>query len=899
MTEPATPLMQQYHSIKARYPHALLLFRLGDFYELFYEDAMIASRELQITLTSRNREKGQPIPMCGVPYHAAEGYIARLIRAGFKIAICDQMEQPGPGKKLVRREVVRVITPGTATDVAVLDARENNFLASVARHACGAPIGLAFVDLSTGEFQATEFSGARADDDLRDELQLLRPRETLLPRPQQLFETAKTSLLEGVGGVESRLEDWIFQRDYAERILREQFGVAELTGFGLDDHLQALAAAGVIVHYLRENAAYSADRSETANKGASSTAEALRHLDRVRYYEQHDALVLDPVSVRNLELLTPIFSDDSAKNVPTTLVSALDVTVTGMGARLLRSWILRPLIDRSAIDQRLDAAGHFVQQTVVRGEIRKELRGIQDLERLTSRITLGQAGPRELVALRKSLSQLPVLRNFVTPPPAGGSALLRRLHGEIDELNDVRETLERSIADEPPALATDPGMIRLGFHAELDELRNLSQHSKQIIAAMEERERKRTGIGSLKIRFNQVFGYYIEISKANMHLAPADYERKQTLVNAERFTSPELKDYERKVLAADERIVEIERQLFIEIRSSIAAKATRLRRTAAAVAQLDVLTCLAKLAADRGYVRPEFNDAGELLLVAGRHPVIEELLRQKGERFVPNDLYFEPHRQQLLLITGPNMGGKSTYLRQTALIILMAQMGSFVPARQAKLPLTDRIFTRIGASDNLARGRSTFLVELSEVASILTHATPASLVLLDDVGRGTATFDGLSIAWAVVEHLQKHTRARTLFATHYHELTELADLLPAVKNVHVSVKETPNEIVFLRHVEPGSASKSYGIEVARLAGLPRSVIERAREVLKKHEQNEHELSERLSPGAFDAASSNGQQQVLFTPIDREVLERLRATDLDQLKPIDALTLLADLKKQIS
>jgi DNA mismatch repair protein MutS len=570
-----------------------------------------------------------------------------------------------------------------------------------------------------------------------------------------------------------------------------------------------------------------------------------------------------------------------------------------MGARLLRSWILRPLIERNAIEERLDAVAHFVQQTVVRGEIRKELRGIQDLERLTSRITLGQAGPRELVALRKSLAQLPVLRNFVMPAPAGGSALLRRLHDEIDELADVRETLERGIADDPPALATDPGMIRPGFHAGIDELRDLSQHSKQIIASMEERERKRTGIGSLKIRFNQVFGYYIEISKANFHLAPQDYERKQTLVNAERFTSLELKEYERKVLAADERIIEIERQLFAEIRASIAAKAARLRRTAAAVAQLDVLTSLAKLAADRGYIRPEFNDAGEVLIVAGRHPVIEELLRQKGERFVPNDLYFEPRRQQLLLITGPNMGGKSTYLRQTALIILMAQMGSFVPARQAKLPLTDRIFTRIGASDNLARGRSTFLVEMSEVASILTHATPASLVLLDEVGRGTATFDGLSIAWAVVEHLQKHTRARTLFATHYHELTELADLLPAVKNVHVSVKETPNEIIFLRHVEPGSASKSYGIEVARLAGLPRSVIERAREVLKKHEQSEHELSERLTPGASDGASPVTAQEILFTPIDREVLEKLRSLNLDDLKPIDALNLLATLKKQIS
>jgi DNA mismatch repair protein MutS len=937
MSDPTTPLMQQYQTIKSRYPHALLLFRLGDFYELFYEDAILASRELQITLTSRNREKGQPIPMCGVPYHAADGYIARLIRAGFKIAICDQMEAPGPGKKIVRREVVRVITPGTATDGAVLDARENNFLASVATHTSGSPIGLAFVDLSTGEFQATEFAGPRAADDLRDELQLLRPRETLLPRPQALFDTAKDSLPDGVGGVESRLEDWVFQYDYASRILREQFGVAELTGFGLDDHHQSLSAAGAIIHYLRENAARGDRSAQPTNNSfavSDSTAatspsagaaaaparvavdevtsvEALRHLDRIRYYEQHDALVLDPVSVRNLELINPIFSEEASRSGPTTLLAALDVTVTGMGARLLRSWLLRPLIEREAVEARQGAVAQLVQQTVVRGEIRKELRGILDLERLTSRIVLGLATPRELVALRKSLAQLPTLKNFLTAPPKGGSDLLRHLHHEIDELADLRERLEVAIAEEPTALATDPGIIRSGFHAELDELRNLSQHSKQIIAAMEDRERKRTGINSLKIRFNSVFGYYIEISKPNLHLAPADYERKQTLVNAERFTAPELKEYERKILAADERICEIEKQLFIEVRNAVASQAVRLRKTAAAIAQMDVLTTFAKLAADRGYVRPEFTTTGELLIIGGRHPVIEELLRQRGERFVPNDLYFDQHTQQLLLITGPNMGGKSTYLRQTALISLMAQAGSYVPARQAKLPIIDRIFTRIGAADNLARGRSTFLVEMSEVASILNHATPSSLVLLDEVGRGTATFDGLSIAWAVVEHLQKHTRARTLFATHYHEMTELAELLPAVKNVHVSVKETPNEIIFLRHVEPGSANKSYGIEVARLAGLPRSVIERAREVLKRHEQSEHQLSERLTPGANEPLAgsvegttpSNGHrrnhQEMLFTPLDREVLEKLRQADLDQLKPLDALNLLADLKKQIS
>src|SRR6266852_866882 len=586
MSEATTPLMQQYNAVKARYPHALLLFRLGDFYELFYEDAISASRELQITLTSRNREKGQPIPMCGVPHHAAERYIAKLIRAGFKVAICEQMEQPGPGKKLVRREVARVITPGTATELAVLDARENNYLAAVSQNESAGTIGLAFVDLSTGEFQATEFAGPGAVELLRDEMQLLRPRETLLARPQQLFETAKTSLLDGTGGVETRLEDWIFQRDYAERILREQFGVAEMTGFGLDERAQAIAASGAIVHYLRENSARGDD---------APSLDALRHLDRIRYYEKHVSLVLDPVSVRNLELVAPIFTKESKASGPVTLIAALDSTVTGMGARQLRAWMLRPLIDRDAIEARLSAVGQLLQQTVVRGEIRKELRGIQDLERITSRITLGLAGPRELVALRKSLAQLPILKNFLTPPASGGSELLRGLHEEIDELTDVRERLEKAIADEPPVVATEPGMIRAGYNAELDELRDLSQHSKQIIASMEERERKRTGIGSLKIRFNQIFGYYIEISKANLHNAPQEYER--------------------KILAADERIIEIERQLYVELRLAIAEKAVRLRRTAGAVAQLDVLASFAKLAADRNYARPEFNGTGELLIV--------------------------------------------------------------------------------------------------------------------------------------------------------------------------------------------------------------------------------------------------------------------------------------------
>jgi DNA mismatch repair protein MutS len=604
-----------------------------------------------------------------------------------------------------------------------------------------------------------------------------------------------------------------------------------------------------------------------------------------------------------------------------------------MGARLLRRWILRPEISLSEINDRLDAVGELKSQTIVREELHKELEGILDLERLTSRVTLGVATPRDLLALRQSLDKLPVLRALLDlpygPKASGGqqsgvtSARLSGLREQLDELADVRGKIASGIADDPPAMASDPGIIRRGFNAELDELRDITTLGRQIIASMEERERKRTGIGSLKIRYNQVFGFYIEISKANLHLAPADYDRKQTLVNAERFTSAELKEHEQKVLSAEERIQEIERRLYSEILETIAREAARLRETSAATAQLDVLVNLSRLAALRNYTRPEFTETavprnsirkgagataetdlrepsrGILMIAGGRHPVIETLLQERGERFVPNDLYLDDRTQFLLVITGPNMGGKSTYLRQAALISILAQMGSFVPAAQAKLPLLDRIFTRIGASDNLARGRSTFLVEMSEVAAILNTATPASLVLLDEVGRGTSTFDGLSIAWAVVESLHSGARPRTLFATHYHELTELEQLLPGVQNVHVSVQEAGSEIVFLRRVEPGSANKSYGIEVARLAGLPTDVIARAREILRRHEQKEDKLTEELSPGAGAGKAASLPHQTSFTAIDESVLESLRDADLNKLTPLEAMVLLAALQKQLS
>ncbi len=941
MDEPTTPLMRQYHAAKKQHPTALLLFRLGDFYELFYDDAILASRLLQITLTARNKEKGQAVPMCGVPYHAAESYIARLIRAGHKVAICEQMEEPGPGKKLVRREVVRVVTPGTAMSAGLVTPKENNYLAAVAQRVEAATkrraaasaaggsanadsnfsgerglfgimvgsdvpggnsaqpiIGLAFVDLSTGEFRATEFAGEKAEARLRDEMGILRPREVLLARPAILFPVSAPAGLDGLNAVETRLDEWIFEGSHATRLLEEQFRVASLEGFGLNGHAQATAAAGAIVHYLRETSAIGA-RNPTDTSTILSlrpTGTGLEHLDRIAYYEQQDAMILDQVTARNLELVEPAMGDDASA----TLLASLDETATGMGARLLRSWVLRPEISLVEIEARLDAVAELKSQTIGREEIRSELARILDLERLTSRVTLGVATPRDLIGLRTSLDRTPVLRKHLEKF-AKSKGRLEQLSNEMDEMADVRDVIARGIADDPPATPNDPGVIRRGFHGELDELRDLSKQGRQTIAAMEERERKRTGIASLKIRYNQVFGYYIEVSKPNVHLVPVDYERKQTLVGAERYTSKELKEYEEKVLSAEERMLEIERRLYGEIREAIAREARRLRRTAAAIAQLDVLVNFARLAAARNYTRPAFTEEvgqkglrGKLLIAGGRHPVIEKLLEERGERFVPNDLYLDDESQFLLIITGPNMGGKSTYLRQAALISILAQMGSFVPATQANLPLVDRIFTRIGASDNLARGRSTFLVEMSEVAAILNTATLASLVLLDEVGRGTATFDGLSIAWAVVEALHRGVRPKTLFATHYHELTELEQLLPGVRNVHVSVEEAGSEIVFLRKVEPGSADKSYGIEVARLAGLPQDVIVRAREILRMHEQSEDKLTEELSPGAVLPVP----EQTSFTAIDESVLESLRGAELDELTPLEALNLLAALQKQL-
>lgn len=886
--EPSTPLMRQYSAIKKEHPSALLFFRLGDFYEMFFDDAVVGAKELEITLTSRNKEKGVAIPMCGVPYHSAEGYIAKLIRRGYKVAICEQMEDPKLAKTLVRREVTRVITPGTAE--AAVGSEENNFLAAVVvidapqptgrstggeRGGTKKAAGFAALDLSTGEFRATEFEGSDCDgnDALRRieaELEQLRPREVLYASSTPLFDSS--------GGGANRpqrktecwtltpLDDWIFGSDHAIPLLENHFGVLSLEGFGLAGKPAAAAAAGAILHYVR-----------STQKGA------LEHVDRIGFYERQSALVLDAVTVRNLELIEPLFAVGDAS---ATLLRSLDETATPMGKRLLRAWMLRPSLDAGEINHRLDAVEELMKETIAREELRRALAGVLDLERLLSRVTLETANPRDLVALAGSLQKLPVVRAALN----GLRALrLQSLYGNIDELSDVRERIARTLVSEPPVTLNEGGAIAANVDAELDELRSLSRNGKEFLAQMEERERQRTGISSLKVRFNSVFGYYIEISRSNLHLVPADYERRQTLANAERFSTPELKQYEAKILDAEEKTVAIERRLFTELRASIASEARRIRQTALAVAELDVLGSFSQTAKVRNYCRPEFDDSSDMEVVGARHAVIEQL---SGERFMANDLYLNSSTHALLILTGPNMGGKSTYLRQTALIAIMAQMGSFVPATKARLGLIDRIFTRIGASDNLARGRSTFMVEMTETAAILNTATSRSLVLLDEIGRGTATYDGLAIAWAAVEYLHARTRAKTLFATHYFELTELADELEGVKNYHVSAKETSAGIVFLRKVEPGAADRSYGIEVGKLAGLPEEVIRRAREVLAQHENVERRLSGKLGDSPPRA------QLTIFTPLSQPVLERLRETDLNRMTPLEALNLLAELKAQV-
>jgi DNA mismatch repair protein MutS len=865
-----TPFMRQWTAAKRENPDALLFFRMGDFYELFYDDAVTVSRELQLTLTARDRERNQP--MCGVPYHAVESYLMRLLRKGYRVALCDQMEDPKLTKKIVRREVTRVLSPGTALD-AGLGQEQNNFLAAYfevggvhkAKDQAETVCAVALLDVSTGEFRTAEFQGAGARQQAVDEIVKAGSNEVLVAASTEL-----PAQLERIPA-RTRVEDWVWTREFAVPLVERQLNVHTLDGFGLTGHPAAAIAAGAVLHYVR-----------TTQKN-----EAL-HIDSLKFEDHSTALELDPVTVRNLELVEPLFAgqDDRA-----TLFHTLDACQTPMGKRLLRATILRPLVDAEALAGRYEAVGEAQGDLVKREEIRRAFSGLLDLERLLARLSLDSAGARDVRALAASSSRLPGLKKALDAMLA---ARWRELAERLDTLEDVTARIQATLVEEPPLTLVDGGAIAAGVDEELDELRAISKTGKQQIAAIEERERQRTGIGSLKVRYNSVFGYYIEITKANMALAPADYERKQTLVNAERFTTPELKEYERKILSAHEQCIEIEKRIFAELRKTVLEAAGRIKRTSAAVAETDLLACFAHLAAGRRYVRPTISDEQVIEAVAARHPVIEHWMEETREgKFIPNDIYLNAAGDgpSLLLITGPNMGGKSTYLRQAAMLVLLAQMGSFVPAESLRFGLVDRIYTRIGASDNVARGRSTFMVEMTETATILNTATSKSLILLDEMGRGTATFDGLSLAWATVEFLHAETRARTLFATHYHELTMLAEKLPRVRNLRVGVKEGADGIVFLHNIEPGAASKSYGIEVARLAGLPTAVIERARHLLRQHEKQERQsvqVETQVDP----------VQLTIFTPLSQRIVDRIEAADVNSLTPLQALNLLEELQQEL-
>ncbi|MFN4259338.1 MAG: DNA mismatch repair protein MutS [Gemmataceae bacterium] len=804
-----TPMMRQYQEAKQRHPDMLLLFRMGDFYELFYDDAQIAARVLGLALTSRDKT----VPMAGFPHHALEGHLGKLLQAGHRVAVCDQVEDPALAKGLVRREVTRVVTPGTLTEDDLLDPRQANHLVAVWPK--GESLGLAWVELSTGDFQAADVSEAR----FSDELARLRPAECLFPETE---ETALVALLGRVAPAPTLTArpGWTFDPVTAREALHQHFGVRTLNGFGFSDDQPCLLAAGALLLYLQETL--------KAN---------LAHIRQLRPYHQERHLFLDEVTRRSLEL-TRALRDGSRDG---SLLAAIDRTVTAMGARLLQEWLIAPLADRAAITARLDAVAELLDESQLRRELRGLLDDVFDLQRLTARVSTGRATPRDLGAVAKTLRLLPRFKARVT---GRRSALLRDLENQLELCPDLRQALDSTLVDDPPLSAREGGLIRPGCHAPLDELRSIARGGKEWIARFQAEEIARTGIPSLKVGFNKVFGYYIEITHTHATKIPDDYQRKQTLKNAERYITPELKEYEEKVLTAEEKIQQLEYELFASLRDQVAAETNRLLQTAAVLSTLDVLAALAELADARGYCRPELDDRPILDIQAGKHPVLEQTL--PPGTFVPNDILLGPEDGFLWLITGPNMSGKSTFIRQVALMTLLAHMGSFVPAQSARIGVTDRIFTRVGASDELSRGQSTFMVEMTEAANILNNASPRSLVILDEIGRGTSTYDGVSLAWAITEHLHDAVGCRALFATHYHELAQLAETLPGLRNYNVLVSENRDDVVFLHRIAAGSADKSYGIHVARLAGVPPAVLERAEEVLTELEAH-HRLETRFRP----------------------------------------------------
>ncbi len=857
-----TPMMQQYQDAKAACGNALLLFRMGDFYELFFDDAKTAARELGLTLTSRDKGEN-PIPMAGFPYHQLDSYLGKIITAGYRAAVCEQVEDPKLAKGLVKREVTRVVSPGTLTDDALLDPRESNFLAAVAHGvprsgAAAHEVGIAWAELSTGRFFAARFPAQQ----LADELIRIGPSECLLAddAPPLPDHVARSCMI-------TRRPAWAFAHDAAQEQLARFFETASLEGFGFTEQDTAgVRAAGAILDYLLETQRTSLD-----------------HFDRLVPYRVGQYLEIDESTRRSLEITRTI--RDGRRDG--SLLAVIDRTATAMGSRLLSEWIAAPLTQREAINRRLDAVEELMRANGVRSTVRDELKGTYDIERLLSRVATGRASPRDLSCIGRALWSVPAVKQQLAD---GTAELLQQLERELDPCAEVRDQIAAALVDECPLTSKDGGLIRTGYHAELDRVRELAAGGKQWMAQYQAREIERTGIPKLKVGYNKVFGYYIEVSAAQQQRVPDDYIRKQTLKNAERYITPELKEYEEQVLSADEQSKQLEYELFVALREAVHAAAGRLQATAAALAQLDVLCGLADLAAHQRYCRPVLVDEPVLNVVDGRHPVLD-IVEPQGT-FTPNDTTADPQHGQILLITGPNMAGKSTYIRQVALLTLLAQLGSFVPAAQAVIGIADRIFARVGASDELARGQSTFMVEMTETARILNTASSRSLVILDEIGRGTSTYDGLSLAWAIVEHLHDHVGCRTLFATHYHELTDLAGTLSGVVNLNVSVQEWEDQVVFLHKIVPGAADKSYGIHVARLAGVPRSVNERAKQILAQLEAEHLDDQGRPRIGAGRTRRHRGDIQLtLFAPLEHPLLETIRETDVDHLTPLDALQLL--------
>jgi len=864
-TNPLTPAMRQYLEIKETCRDAILFFRMGDFYEMFFEDAKLASRILNIALTTRDRNRENAIPMCGIPYHAVNSYIAKLVKEGHKVAVCEQMEDPKKAKGIIKREVTKVITPGVVLEEELLDAKTNNFIASVTWN--GNTGGLSYMDVTTGEFKVTEFSEKTA---LMDEIKRIEPKELLIT--EELADSNNFSEVSKIlaNTRVTSLRGYNFRYDDAVHGLTGHFQILSLDGLGCDSLNEGVKAVWIVLKYVKET-----------QKGA------LPHIKRLSVYHPHQYMVIDSMTKKNLEL-TETIRHGAKKG---TLLGLLDKTKTAMGGRRLKHWLEYPLKDVSEINRRLDAVEELSGEKLIRAEVQTCLVRVYDMERLAVRVALNTANPRDLVSLKDSLLTIPKIKNLLKP---FNSALLKGIYHGLDDVKEASLLIEASIVDLPPVAAREGGFIRDGFNAELDELRNVMRDGRSWIVRFEAGEKKRSGINSLKVRYNKVFGYYIEITKTNLSQTPPDYIRKQTLINAERFITPELKDYEAKVLGAEERIAALEQRLFNEIRERVSLYRDRIQETANLLAGLDVLSAFAQLADEMGYARPKINDGDVINIVEGRHPVIEA---NKEERFVSNDTMLDKTDNQIIILTGPNMAGKSTYIRQVALIVIMAQMGCFVPASEAIIGAVDRVFTRIGASDDITRGHSTFMVEMNETSNILNNATEKSLIILDEIGRGTSTYDGLSIAWAVAEYIhdQPAVMAKTLFATHYHELTELSLTKERVRNYNMAVKEWNDKVIFLRKVIPGGSSRSYGIQVARLAGMPEPVIQRAKEILRNLEKGE--LNELGMPRL--ASSRNTEPQIGQMNLLGEkdpVKEELRKIDTNTLTPLEALVKLNQLKE---